>query len=150
MIALGCDHGGYELKELIKTRLKEKDIECKDYGTYSKESVDYPEYALSVAESVARGECEYGIICCGTGIGVSIVANKVPGIRAALVSDVFSARATKQQNNSNIICLGERVTGKELAWLIVEEWLKAEFEGGRHVRRIEMIKEIEKKYSNYN
>lgn len=147
MIALGADHGGFELKEAIKKELEEKGIEYKDLGVYSKESVDYPIYALAVAESIVNKECERGIICCGTGIGVSMVANKVPGIRAAVVGDVFSARATKQHNNANIICLGARTTGEGLALLIVEEWLNAKFEGGRHQNRIDMITEVEKKYS---
>lgn len=147
MISLGCDHGGYELKEAIKKSLEEKGIEYKDYGTYSKESVDYPQFALAVAESVANGESESGIICCGTGIGVSIVANKVPGVRAAVVGDVFSARATKEHNNANVVCLGARVIGEGLALLIVEEWLNAEFQGGRHQDRIDLIKKIEEQYS---
>lgn len=146
MISLGCDHGGYELKEAIKKSFEEKGIEYKDYGTYSKESVDYPQFALAVAESVANGDSECGIICCGTGIGVSIVANKVPGVRAAVVGDVFSARATKQHNNTNVLCLGERVTGEGLALLIVDEWLNAKFEGGRHQSRIDLISKIEEKY----
>ncbi|KZL89887.1 ribose-5-phosphate isomerase B [Clostridium magnum DSM 2767] len=147
MISLGCDHGGYELKEAIKKSLEEKEIEYKDHGTYSKESVDYPQFALAVAESVAKGKSESGIICCGTGIGVSIVANKVPGVRAAVVGDVFSARATKEHNNANVVCLGARVIGEGLALLIVEEWLNAEFQGGRHQDRIDLIKKIEEQYS---
>ncbi|KOF58074.1 MULTISPECIES: ribose 5-phosphate isomerase B [Clostridium] len=150
MIALGCDHGGYELKEAIKQMLSEKRIEYKDYGTYNKKKVDYPEFALMVAESVKNGESQSGILCCGTGIGVSIAANKVPGIRAAAVSDVFTARATKQHNNSNILCLGGRVIGVGLALLIVEEWLNAEFQGGRHQDRINMISKIEEKYTGNN
>lgn len=147
MIALGCDHGGYNLKETIKKNLSESGILFKDFGTYSKESVDYPQFALAVAESVANGESQCGIICCGTGIGVSIVANKVPGVRAAVVGDVFSAIATKQHNDTNVLCLGERVTGEGLALLIVEQWLNAKFQGGRHQERINMILEIEAKYN---
>lgn len=150
LIALGCDHGGYELKEAIKESFVQKGIQYKDYGTYSKESVDYPQFALAVAESVASGKIECGIICCGTGIGVSIVANKVPGVRAAVVGDVFSARATKQHNNTNILCLGARVTGEGLALLIVEEWLNAKFQEGRHQSRIDMIAKIEDKYCKEN
>lgn len=146
MISLGCDHGGYELKEAIKKSLEEKGIEYKDHGTHSKESVDYPQFALAVAESVTNGESECGIICCGTGIGVSIVANKVPGVRAAVVGDVFSARATKEHNNANVLCLGARVTGEGLALLVVDEWLKAEFQGGRHQDRIDLIRKVEDKY----
>lgn len=147
MIALGCDHGGYELKEEIKKYLEEKGIKYNDFGTNSKNSVDYPQFALNVAENVASKESECGIICCGTGIGVSIVANKVSGIRAAVVGDVFSARATKEHNNANVICLGARVTGGGLALLIVDEWLNSKFQGGRHQTRIDLIKKIEEKYS---
>lgn len=146
MISLGCDHGGYELKKIIKEYFKEKGIEYRDYGTYSEESVDYPKYALEVAESVASGECECGILCCGTGIGVSIAANKVPGVRAATVGDVFSARATKQHNNANVLCLGQRVIGEGLALLIIDEWLNTKFEGGRHQTRIDLVSKIEEKY----
>lgn len=147
MIALGCDHGGYKLKESIKKHLEKQGICYKDFGTYSEESVDYPKYALAVAESVKSGECENGILCCGTGVGISIVANKVPGIRAAVVGDCFTAQATKEHNNSNIICLGERVVGEGLALLIVDTWLTANFIGGRHETRLSQIEEIEKKYS---
>ncbi len=147
MIALGCDHGGYKLKESIKKHLEKQGICYKDFGTYSEESVDYPKYALAVAESVKSGECEKGILCCGTGVGISIVANKVPGIRAAVVGDCFTAQATKEHNNSNIICLGERVVGEGLALLIVDTWLTANFIGGRHETRLSQIEELEKKYS---
>lgn len=148
MVALGSDHGGFKLKEIIKKELEKKGIEYKDFGTNSEESVDYPKYALAVAKSVAEERCEKGILFCGTGIGVSIVANKVPGIRAAVVNDLFSAKVTKQHNNSNIICLGERVIDEELAVLIVQEWLSGEFEGGRHKKRIDMITTIEKSIIN--
>ena len=147
MIALGCDHGGYRLKEAIKNHLAAKGIPFKDYGTYSEESVDYPKYALAVAESVKSRECENGILCCGTGVGISMAANKVPGIRAAVVGDCFTAQATKEHNNSNIICLGERVIGEGLALMIVDAWLNAEFIGGKHQIRLDLIKEIEEKYS---
>jgi len=147
VIALGCDHGGYRLKESIKKHLEAKGICCKDFGTYSEESVNYPKYALDVAESVKSGECENGILCCGTGVGISIAANKVPGIRAAVVGDCFTAQATKEHNNSNIICLGERVIGEGLALMIVDAWLNAEFIGGKHQIRLNLIKEIEEKYS---
>lgn len=147
MIALGCDHGGYELKEAIKRHLESNGIECKDFGTYSKDSVDYPKYALAVAESVKSGECINGILVCGTGVGISIAANKVPGIRAAVVSDCFTAQATKEHNNSNIIALGARVVGEGLALRIVDTWMNAEFQGGRHAERLSQVEEIEKKYS---
>ncbi|HHW58110.1 MAG TPA: ribose 5-phosphate isomerase B [Clostridia bacterium] len=147
MIALGSDHGGYELKEVIKKYLEEKGIPYKNFGTFSTESVDYPDYALKVAEAVASHECSEGILVCGTGIGMSITANKVPGIRAAHAEDVFSAKAAKEHNNANILCLGGRITGPGLAVMMVEEWLSATFQGGRHQRRIDKIAEIEKKYS---
>lgn len=147
MIALGCDHGGYKLKETIKMHLESMGIQCKDFGTYSEESVDYPKYALAVAESVRSGDCENGILCCGTGVGISIAANKVPGIRAAVISDCFTAQATKEHNNSNIIALGARVVGEGLALRIVDTWMNAEFQGVRHEARLKQIEEIEKKYS---
>lgn len=148
MIALGCDHGGFQLKEIIKKHLESKEIEFKDFGAYSSESADYPKFALAVAESIKEEECESGILCCGTGIGISIAANKVPGIRAAVVGDVFSAKATKEHNNANIICLGARVIGDGLALLIVDQWINSEFQGGRHQERIDLISDIEKKYSS--
>ena len=131
-ISIGCDHGGYELKEYIKENLLYKGIEVIDMGTNSTESVD-------VQEKVS----DLGILCCGTGIGMSIAANKFKGIRAAVVSDCFSAKATREHNNTNIICLGERVVGKGLALRIVDEWINAEFQGGRHEKRLKMIEKIE-------
>lgn len=147
MIAIGSDHGGYELKEAIKKHLEERGIEYKDFGTFSEDSVDYPDYAREVAEAVASGQFEKGILLCGTGVGISIAANKVPGIRAAHVSDAFSARYSKEHNNANVLCMGGRVVGPGLAALLVDEWLDAEFQGGRHQKRIDKISEIEKKYS---
>lgn len=147
MIAIGSDHGGYELKKAIKKHLDEKGIEYKDFGTFSEESVDYPDYALKVAEAVASGEFDKGILLCGTGVGISIAANKVPGIRAAHVSDAFSARYSKEHNNANVLCMGGRVVGPGLAAILVDEWLNAEFQGGRHQKRLDKITEIEKKYS---
>ncbi len=148
-IALGSDHGGYNLKEYIKDTLEQKGIRCMDFGTYSTRSVDYPDFALKVAKSVAGGECDQGILCCGTGIGISIAANKVPGIRAAVCGDCFSARMAREHNNANILCLGERVVGRGLAFEIVEAWLKAEFQGGRHEKRLDKISDIERAYSNF-
>lgn len=147
MIAIGADHGGYELKEAVKKYLDEKGIEYKDFGTFSEESVDYPDFALKVAEAVASGEFDKGILLCGTGVGISIAANKVPGIRAANVSDAFSARYSKEHNNANVLCMGGRVVGPGLATLLVDEWLNAEFQGGRHQKRLDKIADIEKKYS---
>ena len=146
-IALGSDHGGFKLKNEIISYLKENGYEIKDFGTYTTESCDYPEYAQKVAEVVANKEFDFGILVCGTGIGISMSANKVPGIRAALCSDTFSAHATREHNDANILTMGERVVGKGLAIDIVKAFLGAEFEGDRHARRINKITEIEKKYS---
>ena len=143
MIAIGCDHGGFELKEHIKKHLDEIGEEFKDYGTYSEERVDYPDCAAPVCKAIQDKTADKGILICGTGIGISIAANKHKGIRAALCSDVYSAKMTKQHNNANIICLGGRVTGRELAFMIVDTWLATEFEGGRHEARIEKIHKIE-------
>ena len=140
MIALGCDHGGYELMQEVKAHLDQKGIAYRDFGCYSTESVDYPIYGKKVAEAVAGGECEQGILICGTGIGISIVANKVKGIRAALCSDCFSAEATRQHNNANILAMGGRVVGPGLALKIVDTFLETPFSGDeRHERRISMI-----------
>lgn len=145
-IGLGSDHAGYELKEYIKEFLEKENIEYVDFGTNSTESVDYPEFGAKVAEAVRNGECDKGIICCGTGIGISISANKIPGIRCALCSDCYSARMSIEHNNANVLALGARVIGKDLAIEIVNTWLKAEFQGGKHERRINKIKDIENKY----
>lgn len=142
-IAIGSDHGGYNLKEQIKKHLEGKGIEYKDFGTYSLDSCDYPDYAFEVAGAVAQGKYDRGILICGTGIGISISANKVKGIRAALCTDTFSARMSREHNDSNILCMGERVIGPGLAVDIVEAWLKAEFAGGRHKARIDKILEFE-------
>lgn len=146
-IAVGSDHGGVELKEEIKKFLTEEGYEIKDFGTNSNSSCDYPDYALPVAEAVAAKEFDFGILVCGTGIGISIAANKVPGVRAALCSDTFSAHATREHNNANILAIGQRVVGPGLALDIVKTFLSTNFEGGRHQNRIDKITEIEKKYS---
>ena len=143
MLAIGCDHGGFELKEHILKHLKNKGLEVKDFGCYDENSVDYPDIAEKVGRVVSSGECESGILICGTGIGISIAANKIKGIRAALCSDVYSAKMTKEHNNANIICMGGRVIGRELAFMIVDTWLEAEFQGGRHQARIEKIHALE-------
>lgn len=145
-IAIASDHGGYQLKEAVKEHLQNANIEVVDFGCHSRESVDFPDYAKNVGESIVNGENQLGILCCGTGIGMSIAANKITGIRAAVVGDVFSAKATREHNDSNILCLGERVTGEGLACLIVDTWLSAEFLGGRHANRINGIKELESYY----
>lgn len=143
-VALGSDHGGFTLKEEIKKYLEEKGIEYKDFGTYSTDSCDYPDIALPVAKAVQKGEYDRGILICGIGIGIGIAANKVPGIRAALCHDTFSARASREHNNANILTMGERVIGRGLALDIVDVWLNTEFAGGRHQRRVDKIHELER------
>lgn len=143
MIAIGSDHGGYELKEHIKKYLIDTGFEINDYGTYSEDSVDYPDCAAPVCKAIQNGEAERGILVCGTGIGISIAANKHKGIRAALCSDVYSATMARQHNNANIICLGGRVIGRELAFMIVDAWLNNEFLGGRHAQRVAKIHSTE-------
>jgi len=142
-LAIGADHAGYELKDMIVEHLRELGHEVKDFGTHGPESVDYPDYARPVARAVAGGEFERGILVCGTGIGVSISANKVVGIRAAACSDTYSAHMGRQHNDANVLCMGSRILGPGLALDIVDAYLGAEFEGGRHVRRVEKIHQIE-------
>lgn len=142
-IAMGNDHGGTELKWVIKEYLESKGHEIVNYGTDTNESCDYPVYGRKVAEVVAAGEADYGILICGTGVGISIAANKVKGIRAAVCSDCATARLVKQHNNANILAFGARIVGVELAKDICDAYLEAEFEGDRHIRRISMIHEIE-------
>lgn len=142
MLAIGCDHGGYGLKQEIMKHLEEKGIAYKDYGCMSETSCDYPIYAKAVAHAVAKGECDQGILICGTGIGISIAANKVHGIRAALCHDCFSAQATREHNNANILAMGARVIGPGLALKIVDTFLETPFSNDeRHIRRIDMIEE---------
>ncbi len=143
-IGLACDHGGYELKEELKTFLKSLGVESIDMGTFSEDSVDYPDFGILVAEKVSRRELEKGILICGTGIGMSIVANKFPGIRAALVNDLYSSRCAREHNDANILIIGGRIVGKELAKEIVRVWLETPFAGGRHKRRLEKIEALEK------
>ena len=145
MIALGCDHGGINLKNAIIEYLKEKNIEYKDFGCYTEESVDYPVYAYKVANAVAGKEAELGILCCGTGIGISIAANKVKGIRAAVVSNEFGAEMTRRHNNANILCMGGRVTTEEDAVKFADIFLNTPFseDEERHTRRVQMISDIE-------
>lgn len=143
-IAIGSDHGGFRLKEDIKEFLAEKGFDFHDFGTYSTDSVDYPDISRNVAKAVANGEYDRGIIICGTGIGVSIAANKVKGIRAALCHDVYSAQMTREHNDANILTMGERVIGPGLARAIVEKWLETAFAGGRHARRVCKIGDLEK------
>lgn len=140
MIALGSDQAGYELKQEIIKYLEDKGLEYKDYGSYNADPVDYPVYGKLVGKAVADGECEKGILICGTGIGISIAANKIKGVRAALCSDCFSAEATRLHNDANIVAFGARVVGPGLAVKIVDTFLNTEFSGAeRHVRRVEML-----------
>lgn len=140
MIAVGSDHGGFQLKKTILKYLGEKQIAYKDMGTYTEESTDYPLYGKKVVEAILKNECDKGIIICGTGIGISIMANRYKGIRAALCSDCFSAEATRQHNNANVLAMGGRVLGEGLALKIVETFLETPFSGGeRHIRRINML-----------
>lgn len=143
MIAIGCDHGGLAMKNFIVEFLKKEGYEVKDFGIYENKSVDYPDIAKPVCESIQNGECDRGILVCGTGIGMSIAANKFNGIRAAVCGDIYSAKMTKVHNNSNVITLGGRVIGEETAREIVDIWLKSEYEGGRHQGRLDKIAEIE-------
>ncbi|MBR1456010.1 MAG: ribose 5-phosphate isomerase B [Oscillospiraceae bacterium] len=140
MLAIGSDHGGFALKRAVMKHLAQRGIEYKDYGTYTEDSCDYPEFGRAVGMAVASGECERGIVICGTGIGISIAANKVPGVRAALCGDCFSAEATRQHNDANILAMGARVVGEGLALKIVDTFLDTPFSNDeRHVRRIAKI-----------
>jgi ribose 5-phosphate isomerase B len=143
MFIIASDHGGLDLKEAVKKFLGERNIAVRDLGTLNSESVDYPDFGEKAARAVARGEAEKGILICGTGIGMSIVANKFPGVRAALATDEFTARMAKEHNNANIIVMGGRVLTPEEACRMVSVWLDAVFEGGRHQRRLDKIAQIE-------
>lgn len=143
MIAIGSDHGGFNLKQAVMKHLDDRGISYKDFGTYSPESCDYPDYGEAVGRAVASGEYELGIVICGTGIGISIAANKVRGIRAAVCGDCFSAEMTRRHNNANILGLGERVTGAGLALKITDIFLDTPFDGGRHAARVDKITAIE-------
>ena len=143
-IAIGSDHGGFELKGKLIAHLNENGYEVVDCGTYEPKSCNYPDIAKKVADKVVAGEVDQGILCCGTGIGMSIAANKVKGVRAAVVSDAFSTKYTRLHNDTNILCLGERVIGPGLAAMLVDIFLTTEFEGGRHQVRVDMIMDLEK------
>jgi ribose 5-phosphate isomerase B len=143
-IGVACDHGGFELKEELKAFLKSLGAEPMDMGTFSEESVDYPDFGVLVAEKVSRGELKKGILICGTGIGMSMVANKFPRVRAALANDLYSSRCSREHNDANILIIGGRVVGKELAKEIIKVWLETPFAGGRHKRRLEKIETLEK------
>ena len=143
MIAIGCDHGGFELAKKIMEYFEQNGIEYKNFGTYGGEAVDYPDIALPLSKSVAQGECEKGILVCGTGIGMSMAANKVKGIRAAVCTDHFSVKFTRLHNNANVLCLGGRVLGDLFALELVDIFLNTEYDGGRHQNRLDKIAAIE-------
>ncbi len=142
-LAIAADHGAFELKESIKKHLEEKGIEYEDFGCYSKESVDYPRFAYRAAKSVADKKCDFGVICCTTGLGVSMAANKVKGIRAAVCTNEMLAEMTRRHNNANVICMGQNVVSMELANTLVDIFISTEFEGGRHQRRVDLLTDIE-------
>lgn len=142
-IVIGSDHAGYELKEAVKAKLEREGYEITDVGTYSPDSVDYPKYGHAVGKAVVSGEADRGIAICGTGIGISIAANKVPGIRAGVVSSVWQAEMTKAHNDANVLCMGARVVDEELAFAMVDKWLETEFMGDKHLRRINEIEDLD-------
>lgn len=143
MIAIGADHGGFQIKEAVKKYLEEKNIPFQDFGSYDGQAVDYPEIAIQVAHAVTNGEAEKGILCCGTGIGISIAANKVKGVRAAVISDEFCAEMSRRHNDANILCMGGRIINDEKAVKFADIFLNTPFDGGRHARRVGMITKIE-------
>ena len=143
-IAVACDHGGYRLKNVLMEEMVKQGYEVIDFGTYSEESCDYPDFAAKAAKAVASGDSDKGVVVCGTGIGVSITANKVKGIRCALVHDVFSAKATRAHNDTNMLAMGQRVIGEGLALEILNAWLHTDYEGGRHDARIEKMMKLER------
>ena len=145
MIALGCDHGGYELMQEVKAYLDKQGLEYQDFGCYSNEAVDYPVYARKVGHAIQNGTCDKGILICGTGLGISLAANKVKGIRACVCSEPFTAKMSRAHNDCNVLAFGARVVGAELAKMIVDTWINTEFEGGRHQRRVDLLMEIEER-----
>ena len=148
-IAFGCDHAGYQLKACLMEHLEKKGIQCDDLGGHFPEKIDYPIAGERVARAVAAGQYEKGIIICGTGVGISISANKVPGIRCVVCSEPYSAQKSVEHNNANMLALGERVVGMDLACLIVDTWLAATFEGGRHATRVDLIHDVEKRSRSF-
>jgi ribose 5-phosphate isomerase B len=143
-VALGADHAGFELKEALKAWLAARGFQVLDLGTHSTESVDYPDYAAAVAQAVADGTADRGVLVCGTGIGMAVAANKIAGVRAAPCWDLYSARASREHNDANVLCLGGRLTGPEMALDILRAWIETPFAGGRHARRVEKIAQIER------
>ncbi len=146
MLAIGCDHAGFPLKQDIIRLLEERGVEYRDFGTYDTASCDYSDYALKVTKAVITGECDMGLLVCGTGVGMSMAANKVPGIRAACCSDYFSVKYTRLHNDANVLCIGARVMGSGLAWELVDVFLNTTFEGGKHTARVGKIREIEERF----
>ncbi|MGE5674889.1 MAG: ribose 5-phosphate isomerase B [Mycobacterium leprae] len=144
-VAIGCDHGGLDLKPVVVEVLKELNLEYEDLGTYDRNSVDYPDFAAKVADAIRSGQCQQGILICGTGIGMSISANKIPGIRAALCNEIFSAQMARMHNDANILCMGARVVGPSVAQEIVKAYFSTSFEGGRHSRRVAKIGALEER-----
>ncbi|MCL6515838.1 ribose 5-phosphate isomerase B [Alicyclobacillus sp.] len=145
-IAIASDHAGFRLKEALKQTLDELAVDYEDLGTYDEHSVDYPDYARKVAEGVAAGRYDRGVLICGTGLGMCITANKVPGVRAVTAHDVFSARMSRAHNDANVLTMGERVIGPGLAAEVLKAWLTTEFEGGRHAGRVEKMRQVEREY----
>lgn len=145
-VALGCDHAGWELKERLRAWLIQAGHQVLDFGTHSPDPVDYPDYAIQVADSVANGKAERGVLICGTGIGMAMAANKIPGVRAAFCPDLFTARLSREHNDSNVLTLGGRLMGREMAIEILGIWLATPFQGGRHSRRIAKITEAEERH----
>ena len=143
-IGLACDHAGFELKEELKAFLKSLGVNAIDMGTFNEDSVDYPDFGVLVAEKVSRGELERGVLICGTGIGMAMVANKFPGIRAAVANDLYSSRCSREHNDANVLIIGGRIVGRDLAKEILKVWLETPFAGGRHKKRIEKIEALEK------
>lgn len=142
-IAIGCDHAGFRLKQALLPKLQELGVEYDDLGTYDEASVDYPDFGLKVAAAVADGQYDRGILVCGTGLGMCITANKVPGVRAVTAHDVFSAEMSRRHNNANVLTMGERVVGPGIAAQVLEVWLASEFEGGRHGRRVDKMNRLD-------
>lgn len=149
-IAIGCDEAGLPLLDIIREQLREKNIEVQDFGVHSTDPVDYPDIGVAVAEAVAKGESERGILVCGTGIGMSITANKVPGVRAALCHDTYSAERARKSNDAQVITMGARVIGPELAKSIIETWLNSEFAGGRSAPKVEKMNAVDEKYRGHH
>ncbi|MFN3739474.1 MAG: ribose 5-phosphate isomerase B [Thermodesulfovibrionales bacterium] len=148
-VAIGSDHAGFQLKEELKKLLQEMGHECIDFGPMSSESVDYPDFGEKVSQAVSSGSADRGVLICGTGIGMSIVANKFPDIRASLCNDLYTARMSRLHNDANVLVMGGRIVGIDLAREILKTWMTSEFEGGRHLRRLQKIKSIEERYSGW-